>query len=62
MNPKVAGIIRHFLTFAGGVLVVTGKATPDQVTALGDTLTTAAGAGLALAGGLWSIFAPEKRP
>jgi hypothetical protein len=61
MNPKIAGIIRHTLTFAAGILVATGKATPDQVNQIGGLVQEGAGAVLALGGALWSIFAPEKQ-
>ena len=53
MNPKLAGIIRHALTFAAGILVVTGKASPEDANTLAGGLMGLVGLG-------WSIFAPEK--
>ena len=50
MNEKVLGIIRHALTFAGGVLVTNGI--------IDDALFTELfGAAMTLIGGVWSVIA-----
>lgn len=54
MNPKIAGILRHTITFAAGILVTTGKLNVEDA----NTLLGAAGGFASL---MWSIFAPEKR-
>lgn len=49
MNEKVLGIIRHALTFAGGVLVTNGI--------IDDALFTELfGAAMTLIGGVWSVI------
>ena len=50
---KTLGIIRHLLTFGGGALVVSGKLDPG-------TNEVLIGGLIAVIGGIWSIFSPEK--
>ena len=53
MNEKVLGIIRHALTFAGGVLVTNGIIDDAMFTEL-------FGAAMTLIGGIWSVVAKNK--
>jgi hypothetical protein len=50
---KVLGIIRHVLTFAGGIIVAKGIV--DE-----STYMELSGAVLTLVGGIWSIVAKSK--
>lgn len=52
-KEKLFGIIRHVLTFAGGVLVAKGLATES----LSEELI---GAAMTLFGGIWSIIEKNK--
>jgi hypothetical protein len=49
MSDQLQGLIRHFMTAAGGALVASGYLTSDQ-------WTTVAGALTILAGVAWSII------
>lgn len=53
-RKRILGIVRHALTFLGGALVASGKL---------DAATSEAVAGglMTVIGGLWSVFAPEKK-
>lgn len=53
MNDKLLGIIRHALTFAGGVLVTQGVI--DDA-----TFTELFGAAMTLIGGIWSVIDKNK--
>ena len=53
-KEQALGIARHVLTFAGGIAV--SKGLVDE-----STMITIVGAFVTLAGGLWSVFAPEKQ-
>ena len=50
MKETILGIIRHILTFGGGIAVTDGYATADEVTA-------GVGAAATLIGVIWSIVA-----
>lgn len=52
-KTQVLGIVRHLLTFGSGFLIAQGKLDIHGA----ETLI---GAALALIGGIWSIFSPEK--
>jgi len=54
MNEKVLGIIRHALTFAGGILITNGIL--DE--ALFQELF---GAAMTLVGGVWSVMAKNDQ-
>ena len=57
MDTKIAGTIRHILTFGGGLLVafgITDTATANALTSNLDTLTGAAISLAGLAHSLWS--------
>lgn len=47
------GIIRHVLTFGGGILVTKGLIEESLVQELGGSLVT-------LIGGIWSVFQKNK--
>jgi hypothetical protein len=51
-QEQVSGIIRHALTFAGGILVMKGLV--DE-----STWTELSGAVLTLVGGIWSFVAKK---
>ena len=52
-KEQVLGIVRHILTFAGGIVV--SKGLLDEA-----TMTAVVGAVITIGGALWSILAPEK--
>ena len=52
-RTQILGIVRHVLTFGAGFLIAKGKL--DSVGA--DNMI---GAAMALVGGAWSVFSPEK--
>lgn len=52
-KDKVLAIVRHFLTFAGGVLVTQGYVDADMYLELSGAMMT-------LIGGVWSIV--DKKP
>ena len=52
-KEQVLGIVRHILTFAGGLVVSKGML--DEA-----TMTAVVGAVITIGGALWSILAPEK--
>ena len=49
-REQVLGIVRHSLTFIGGLLVMSGVGSPDQWMEI-------VGSGVALVGAIWSIVA-----
>jgi hypothetical protein len=51
-KTKIEGVVRHILTFVGGILVMQGII-DDSV------LNEVIGAAVTLAGTLWSIFAKK---
>jgi len=51
---SVLGVLRHILTFGGGLLVTNGIA--DE-----GTVQEIVGASITIIGFLWSVFAPEKK-
>jgi hypothetical protein len=53
-KQKTIGLIRHLLTFAGGLAVANGLVNDDIVIEL-------TGAIVAVIGGIWSILSPEKQ-
>jgi hypothetical protein len=53
-KEQILGIIRHALTFAGGVLVTKGLIDEGMVTEL-------SGAAMTLVGGIWSIIDKSKK-
>lgn len=53
MSPEISGVIRHVLTFVGGILVTTGYL--DQGTA-----TQLTGALMTIIGIVWSIKEKTK--
>jgi hypothetical protein len=53
MNDKILGIIRHGLTFLGGVLVTQGVIDDAMFTEL-------FGAAMTLIGGIWSVIDKNK--
>jgi hypothetical protein len=52
-KEQVLGIVRHVLTFAGGIVVSRGLL--DEA-----TMTAVIGAVITIGGAMWSILAPEK--
>jgi hypothetical protein len=52
-KEQVLGIVRHILTFGGGIVVSRGLL--DEA-----TMTAVVGAVITIGGALWSILAPEK--
>ena len=52
-KEKILGIVRHVLTFAGGILVTRGLATEAMSVEL-------IGAVMTLIGGIWSIVSKNK--
>ena len=52
-KEQVLGVVRHILTFAGGIVVSRGLL--DEA-----TMTAVVGAVITIGGALWSILAPEK--
>jgi len=52
-RERILGIIRHVLTFGGGMAVSSGMLDAE-------TLQTVVGASITLIGALWSVMAPEK--
>jgi len=52
-KEQLLGIIRHAITFAGGVLITKGVI--DEA-----TFTELSGAALTLIGGIWSVVAKNK--
>ena len=52
-KEQILGIIRHALTFAGGILITKGIV--DDV-----TFAELSGAALTLIGGIWSVVAKNK--
>ena len=53
-QTQILGLIRHILTFGGGVLVAKGILDEGVATELVGALIT-------LIGGVWSAAAPEKK-
>ena len=53
-KEQVLGIIRHVLTFTGGILVAKGLATESMSQDL-------IGAAITLIGGIWSIIEKNKK-
>lgn len=51
-KEQVTGVVRHSLTFIGGLLVMYGYGTPDS-------WLDVVGSGVALVGTLWSIFSKQ---
>lgn len=49
-SEAILGIVRHILTFGGGLLVTKGVV--DE-----GTMTTAVGAAVTLIGAIWSVWA-----
>jgi len=52
-KEQVLGVVRHILTFGGGIVV--GKGILDEA-----TMTAVVGAIITLGGAVWSMLAPEK--
>lgn len=52
-KDQVLGLIRHIITFIGGVLVAKGKIDISQIETIAGIVTT-------IAGFLFSMLAPEK--
>jgi hypothetical protein len=52
-KEQLEGLVRHTLTFVGGVLVLKGYL--DE-----STLMEITGAAVTLAGALWSVFSKNK--
>jgi hypothetical protein len=52
-KEQVLGIVRHILTFAGGIVVSRGLLDDATVTAV-------VGAIITIGGAVWSMLAPEK--
>jgi hypothetical protein len=52
-KEQVLGVVRHILTFGGGIVVSRGLL--DEA-----TMTAVVGAVITIGGALWSILAPEK--
>jgi hypothetical protein len=52
-KEQVLGVVRHILTFGGGIVVSRGML--DEA-----TMTAVVGAVITIGGALWSILAPEK--
>ena len=53
-REQFLGLVRHGITFIGGIIVAKGNFDPS-------TLDTFTGVGVALAGLIWSAMADEKR-
>jgi hypothetical protein len=53
MNAKIFGIVRHILTFGGGIVVAKGYI--DE-----QTMLQIVAAIVSLAGVVWSVNSPEK--
>lgn len=53
-RAKTLGMVRHVLTYVGGVVAATGVSVTE------DEITTAVGAIITLVGFVWSWKAPEK--
>jgi hypothetical protein len=51
-KEQLTGVVRHSLTFIGGLLVMHGYGDPDSWLAV-------VGSGVTLVGTLWSIFSKE---
>jgi len=54
-KEQFLGIIRHVVTFVGGLLVAKGNLDPTAIESIGGGI-------VALAGIIWSTMAPEKTP
>lgn len=54
MKAKTLGLVRHILTFGGGILV--GKGHLDEA-----TMTELVGGLMTVIGTIWSITSPEKQ-
>lgn len=52
-KDQILGLIRHIVTFVGGILVARGKIDPTQIETIGGIIIT-------VAGFLFSVLAPEK--
>jgi hypothetical protein len=52
-KEQILGIVRHALTFVGGILIMKGLATDSSVQEL-------IGAAVTLTGGVWSIISKKK--
>ncbi len=52
-KEQVLGLVRHILTFVGGILVAKGLATETQSVELVGALAT-------VIGGVWSILSKKK--
>jgi len=52
-RDQILGLIRHIITFVGGVLVARGKIDVSQIETIAGIVTT-------IAGFLFSMMAPEK--
>jgi hypothetical protein len=52
-KDQILGLIRHVVTFVGGILVARGKIDPTQIETIGGIIIT-------VAGFLFSMLAPEK--
>jgi hypothetical protein len=52
-KEQIQGIVRHALTFVGGILIMKGLATDSSVQEL-------IGATVTLVGGVWSIISKKK--
>ena len=52
-KEKVLGIIRHVITFAGGILVTKGLIEESMVQELGGSIIT-------LVGALWSVLSKKN--
>ena len=53
-KEQIQGIVRHALTFVGGILIMKGLATDSSVQEL-------IGAAVTLVGGVWSIISKKKQ-
>jgi hypothetical protein len=53
-QTQILGLIRHLLTFGGGLLV--GKGILDE-----ESAAQIIGATVTVIGGVWSAIAPEKK-
>ena len=54
-QEQFLGLIRHIVTFAGGIIVARSHFDPGAVETIGGLVVTVAGM-------LWSFLAPEKSP
>ena len=52
-KEQIQGIVRHSLTFVGGILIMKGLATDSSVQEL-------IGAAITLTGGVWSVISKKK--